>query len=201
MKAVKTILAGMVLAMSSAAEADSGTDLYWYLDLGESAEWSGSTPPSFDRFSINLWSSDGSDKINLNGKTSFFDGNDHVQSAGNTGGVNGDGTAGLYVTDLSGYAGSSAYAGYEFLITLYNGGWNAENMVAWSPQLYNWAGDRLTLGTMLADNADSFTTASDLNPAATASYYNFGATLVPEPASELLLLVGGALLALRRRRI
>ena len=199
MKAIK-ILAGMALAAAMVAEADSGTDLYWYLDLGESEQWAGGTAPSFDRFSINLWSADGSDKVNLNGSTVFFDANDHAQAAGNTGGVNNDGTAGLYRTDLSGYAGNSAYDGYEFLITLYNGGWNAENMVAWSPQLYNWQADSLTLGAMLADHADSFTTASDLNPVGAATYYNFGATLVPEPSGGLLLLVGGALLALRRRR-
>ena len=31
--------------------------------------------------------------------------------------------------------------------------------------------------------------------------YNFASTMIPEPSSGLLLLIGGALLALRRRRV
>ena len=42
---------------------------------------------------------------------------------------------------------------------------------------------------------------SDLDIPEDIEGYNFASTMVPEPTSGLLILVGGALLALRRRRI
>jgi hypothetical protein len=81
--------------------------------------------------------------------------------------------------------------GYAFLMELYTGGER---------------GDWMQLPVTLADieaaaGAGAIRISiSDLNLVEQVSAYNFASTMVPEPSSGLLALIGGALLALRRRR-
>lgn len=91
---------------------------------------------------------------------------------------------GTYYTNLSGYE-----TGYSFWMELYLGDKKVERMlkpVGWEDfQQY-------MVASSLLDN--------DLNLPDEVGAYNFASKMVPEPTSGLLLLVGGALLALRRRR-
>ena len=89
-------------------------------------------------------------------------------------------------TDISSYANSS----YSFFVELanYNNGW--EVVAANDPINYNNLSQYIATGFV------------DAQSIASAGGYNMGdgAHAVPEPTSGLLLLMGGAMLALRRRR-
>ena len=102
--------------------------------------------------------------------------------------IPGDGstTAGTYYTDMSRFK-----EGYTFMAELYLGGTKVDRMLA--PLTWSQFMDSVVSG-LTQDKVDQFA-ASLPNP------YNMASTMVPEPTSGLLLPMGGALLALRRRRV
>lgn len=196
----KMILMLMVGASFAAtALAETSTDvLMWYLDLGDSSE-DGIHNQTFDTLDFYLRSTDDpSDKINLTPYTYLnMDDVGTGQGAGTASGIDGS-FAGVYYTDLSG-AGDIDYTKYEFMMSLYSGG----SLVAWSETLFNGEPDPVLKSTLETANAlYNRANGGDLNPqqGPTATPYNFGPNVVPEPTGGLLMLVGGALLALRRKR-
>ena len=82
---------------------------------------------------------------------------------------------------------------------LYNGG----SLVAWSAVLFDPNSDDHVMKSDLSDALYALSNGGDLNPQqgpSSATPYNFGVNVVPEPSSGLMLLVGAAMLALRRKR-
>lgn len=106
--------------------------------------------------------------------------------AGSGGKIAGDGTtsAGTFYTDLSAFKD-----GYTFMAELYLGGTTVDRMLA--PLTWDEFKSSV-VGGLTGDMLDQFPTM----PAP----YNMASTMVPEPTSGLLFLMGGALLALRRRK-
>ncbi len=109
------------------------------------------------------------------------------------GGVQSDGASpsstGLTQTDISGYEGD----GYLFFVEMsnYNSADDSYTTVASGSK---WTYDQLVSSGYVAASPLDVTTAT-----AAGSSSNFGSA-IPEPSSGLLLLIGGAMLALRRRR-
>ena len=187
-----------IAALPMRVRAETCTDvLMWYLDLGDSEEEC-IHDKTFDSLNFYLRATDDhSVTIGLNDYT-YLD-MDDVGTGRNTGTATGiDGNfAGVYHTDLSG-AGDIDYSKYEFMLAAYNG----SELVAWSAVLFNPdLGDSVMLSD-LAGSLYSLTNGGDLNPMPSpgATPFSFGAYVVPEPSSGLMMLVGGALLALRRKR-
>ena len=203
MKRIMFIVAAAVVtstALTMPVRADVSTDvLMWYLDLGDSPE-EGIRTQTFDTLNFYLRSTeDPSQTISLNQFT-YLD-QDDVGTGQRTGTASGiDGSfAGVYHTDLAG-AGNIDYTKYEFMLALYNGG----NLVAWSETLFNGAADSVMKSDLATANAlYNRASGGDLNPSELppgVTPYNFGSNVVPEPTGGLLMLVGGALLSLRRKR-
>ena len=186
----KSLMAILVAALAGAAwAADTSTDvLVWYLDTEEDME---NTGIEFD--SIKFWAVGANDtRINLADKTytgpAYLLAGTPAAGSGDTITLpSGDAPTtifGSYYTDLS-----DCDSGYSFCMELYLGDQKVDRLlkpVSWSEFQRH----------MVASSGLS----NDLNLSPEAGAFNFASRMVPEPTSGLLLLVGGALLALRRRR-
>lgn len=165
--------------------------LVWYLDTDEDMEHTGA---AFD--TIKFWAVDVNDSthtIDLAGRT-YATGQELVESSPAAG--TGDTITvpnevapttvwGEYYTNLSGLE-----TGYSFWMELYLGDTKVDRML--KPVTWDQFQEYMVSSSDLVN---------DLNLSPAAGLYNFASTMVPEPSSGLLLLVGGALLALRRRRV
>ena len=95
-------------------------------------------------------------------------------------------SAGTYYTDMSAFK-----EGYTFMAELYLGGTTVDRML--TPLTWSQFMDAVVSG-LTQEKLDQF-------PEALPNPYNMASSMVPEPTSGLLLVIGGALLALRRRRV
>ena len=189
----KILIVILAAALTGAAWAgDTSADvLVWYLDTDEDMEHTGA---AFD--TIKFWAVDVNDSthtIDLAGRT-YVTGQDLVESSSAAG--TGDTITvpnevapttvwGEYYTNLSGLE-----TGYSFWMELYLGDTKVDRML--KPVTWDQFQEYMVSSSDLVN---------DLNLSPAAGLYNFASTMVPEPSSGLLLLVGGALLALRRRRV
>ena len=80
---------------------------------------------------------------------------------------------------------------YSFIIELGN--------VTWDGQSLSWVTTAASAATAYSSLGDSIGTDFDLNPQTITIWKPTSYTAIPEPSSGLLALIGGALLALRRR--
>ena len=195
-KILATILAATAFAATVLADDMSTDVLVWYVDTDEAISGQGTT---FD--TIKFWAVDSDDtKLGLGGLT--YTSPEDLKAARYSD-LSGGGPAGSgetislggsdtvtqnYYTDLSGITFDN---GYSFLMELYR---NGNERVAWMefPVSSSLAGIQAAISS-LSDLEDSFSSTPGIA-------FNMGEQMVPEPTSGLLLLVGGALLALRRRR-
>ena len=196
---MKRMMFAIAVAASLAVRADTSADvLMWYIDTTEAAD---STIQGTDFQSFNFYAKsvdDPAQTVDLRAKT--YTSMENLIAGGASdwsAGIQGDGFAGWYYTDLRG----SSLERYELMMTLYNGG----SIAAWSASMYNPDADKVMLSTpavAAAVYSISQLQGNDLNPNPTTvqNAFNFGAGVVPEPTGGLLMLVGGALLALRRKR-
>ena len=201
MKRITFMVAVAVAAIATLpmrVSAETSTDvLMWYLDLGDSPE-DCIHNQTFDTLNFYLRATDDhSVTIGLNNYTYLnMDDVGTGRGTGTAAGIDGN-FAGVYHTDLSG-AGNIDYSKYEFMLAAYNGG----NLVAWSTVLFNSSSDDHVMLSDLAGSLYSLSNGGDMNPMPSpgGTPFNFGSHVVPEPSSGLMMLVGGALLALRRKR-
>ena len=198
-KILVTILAAAAMAATAPADDTSSDVLVWFIDTEDAKEGKGTT---FD--TIKFWAVDSdNNKLGLGGLT--YSSPEDLKAArysdlsgggpagsGDSISLGGTDTAtGNYYTDLSSLA-LNGDNGYSFLMELYKTG--NDKAVAWMefPVSSSLAGIQVAI-TSLNNLTDSFASTPVIG-------YNMGEQMVPEPTSGLLLLVGGALLALRRRR-
>ena len=188
----KSLMVILAAALAGAAWAgDTSADvLVWYLDTEEDTEHTGA---AFD--TIKFWAVDVNDSthtIDLAGRT-YATGQELVESSSAAG--TGDTITvpnevgpttfwGEYYTNLSGLE-----TGYSFWMELYLGDTKVDRML--KPVTWDQFQEYMVSSSDLVKDFD-------LQPA--NGLYNFASTMIPEPSSGLLLLIGGALLALRRRR-
>ena len=197
-KVLATILAAAAVAATASADDMSADVLVWYVDTGEAS--SGGKNAAFD--TIKFWAVDSDNtKLGLGGLT--YTGPEDLKAAryadlgGRTPTASSDPTISTgyapdtatmnYYTDLSGFQYDN---GYTFLMELYKSG--NDNAVAWMEMPLGLSAVTEAI-TSLSNLEDSFSHGAGMAG-------NLGETMVPEPTSGLLLLMGGALLALRRRR-
>ena len=193
-----TILAAVFATSATllAVADDTSSDvLVWYVDTEEAV--GGGQNATFD--TINFWAVDANDnKIGLGGLTYTSPEDLKAARYGDLGGgpagsgatisLGANGTAtDNYYTDLSSYVGDN---GYTYLMELYR---NGDTAAAWTMTSLSLS-DIQTAITSLNNLTDDFNRIDESTLA-----INLGNGMVPEPTSGLLLLVGGALLALRRR--
>ncbi len=202
-KILATILAvaavGTIIPATANAETSADV-LVWYVDTSAASE--GGQNAAFDEIKFWAVDSDNNKVLGLGGLTytdpeqllakNYSDLVGSSATVGDTTPETGaafniftpaDTLAGMYYTDVTGFNDN----GYSFLMELYNGG-----------QRVDWMIQPLALSDI--QQASGVFHISDQNLSEIGDAFNFGSAMVPEPTSGLLLLVGGALLALRRRR-
>lgn len=180
----------LAAALAGAAWAENSADvLVWYLDTEEDME---NTGAEFD--TIKFWAVDSHNtKVDLADRTytgpQYLLAGTPVAGSGDTITLpSGDAPTtiyGSYYTNLSGYE-----TGYSFWMELYLGDQKVERM--FQPVSWNDFKQHMVASSGLSN---------DLNLSPEAGAFNFASHMVPEPTSGLLFLIGGALLALRRRRV
>ncbi len=184
----KSLMVILAAALTGAVwAADTSADvLVWYLDTEEDTEHTGA---EFD--TIKFWAMDANNnKIELADRTYVLNtgataGSGDTILVSASGGDEPTSIWGDYYTNLSGLE-----TGYSFWMELYLGDTKVDRMlkpVTWDE----------FQGHMIASSGIG----EDFNLPDSVELYNFASTMVPEPSSGLLLLIGGALLALRRRRV
>ena len=192
MKKILMVLAAV--AATAPLWADTSADvLVWYVDTKtDNASYDGATR-AFD--TIKFWAVDSNGRVSdLTGLT--YTGPDYLLDGGPSAG-SGESISvpsaaapttsyGSYYTDLRGFDDS-----YQFFAELYLTGQAdpVDRMLS-----------ALTWGQFSDYMISSSGLVNDLSLEPSKGLYNMASTMVPEPTSGLLLLVGGALLALRRRR-
>ena len=184
-------------ALAGAVWAETSADvLIWDIDTKkDGASYDGATR-NFD--SIKFWAIDSDNKeTDLTQYTyigpEFLLASDAATKAEGRAGDGGKITtgevatsAGTYYTDMSAFK----EGGYTFMAELYLNGTTVDRML--TPLTWDEFKSSV-VGGLTGDMLDQFPTM----PAP----YNMASTMVPEPSSGLLFLMGGALLALRRRRV
>ena len=179
-------------ALTGAAWAETSADvLIWDINTKEDeASFDGATR-NFD--TIKFWAID-SNKQETDLTQYTYIGPEYLLAnnadglAGSGGEIAGDGTtsAGTFYTDMSAFK-----EGYTFMAELYLGGTTVDRML--TPLTWSQFMDAVVSG-LTQEKLDQF-------PEALPNPYNMASSMVPEPTSGLLLVIGGALLALRRRRV
>ena len=193
----KAMSAFFAVALTAAGLAESSADvLVWYIDTthGAIAGWEPG-PREFD--TIKFWAVDveTNERIGLGGKT--YAGPEDLL-AGDPAVGSGDSISVISAPDPTTYDGGlytdlSEYdIGYTFLAEVYITG-NGDPV------------DRMLKTLTWADLQEYMVSSTDLmrdlDLMPSHGMYNMASTMVPEPSSGLLLVIGGALLVLRRRRV
>ena len=191
MKKLMSVVFAAALAGTAWAETSADV-LIWDINTKEDkASYDGATR-NFD--SIKFWAIDSNkQETDLTQYTyigpEYLLANNAEGLAGSGGGeIAGDGTtsAGTFYTDMSAFK-----EGYTFMAELYLGGTTVDRML--TPLTWSQFMDAVVSG-LTQEKLDQF-------PEALPNPYNMASSMVPEPTSGLLLVIGGALLALRRRRV
>ena len=190
MKKLMSVVFAAALAGTAWAETSADV-LIWDINTKEDdASYDGATR-NFD--SIKFWAIDSDNKeTDLTQYTyigpEYLLANNAEGLAGSGGEIAGDGTtsAGTFYTDMSAFK-----EGYTFMAELYLGGTTVDRML--TPLTWSQFMDAVVSG-LTQEKLDQF-------PEALPNPYNMASSMVPEPTSGLLLVIGGSLLALRRRRV
>lgn len=190
MKKLMSVVFAAALAGTAWAETSADV-LIWDINTKEDkASYDGATR-NFD--TIKFWAIDSNKReTDLTQYTyigpEYLLANNAEGLAGSDGEIAGDGTtsAGTFYTDMSAFK-----EGYTFMAELYLGGTTVDRML--TPLTWSQFMDAVVSG-LTQEKLDQF-------PEALPNPYNMASSMVPEPTSGLLLVIGGALLALRRRRV
>lgn len=190
MKKLMSVVFAAALAGTAWAETSADV-LIWDINTKEDkASYDGATR-NFD--TIKFWAIDSNkQETDLTQYTyigpEYLLANNTEGLAGSGGKIAGDGTtsAGTFYTDMSAFK-----EGYTFMAELYLGGTTVDRML--TPLTWSQFMDAVVSG-LTQEKLDQF-------PEALPNPYNMASSMVPEPTSGLLLVIGGALLALRRRRV
>lgn len=191
-KAIETVFvfaAIMIGAVASCEAAEGGEVLWWLIDTdyqnitGETVQGTTMTAGELGVNGARVRYENGDGVGGYLPLLGLDDNDDLVQY----GGINGVELPAEYFGSLSGISGAS----YSFVLELgnwSNGQWVSTAMES-KPAEYN---------TLVAEN--HITSWNDLTPSYAKPWSPTQFQVVPEPNSGLMLLVGGAILALRRRR-
>ena len=191
MKKLMSVVFAAALAGTAWAETSADV-LIWDINTKEDkASYDGATR-NFD--TIKFWAINTENKQETDLTQYTYIGPEYLLAnnaeglAGSGGEIAGDGTtsAGTFYTDMSAFK-----EGYTFMAELYLGGTTVDRML--TPLTWSQFMDAVVSG-LTQDRLDQF-------PNSLPKPYNMASTMVPEPTSGLLLVIGGALLALRRRRV
>ena len=190
---MKTIVKSILLASACAMfSLHADPLLYWMVNDGSSSEVSAGAPVNTIEFSyarLTYVNTDSLEGKEVSGDT--YGGNSIVPLVGDNGnyyvasakGGTGTGT----VATWADFSGISNLASQTFFIELYDSSWNRVGQSA-----------GMTYGNLVSANA---VVANSLNIGQLESLTVWAPAFgVPEPTSGLLMIIGGSLLALRRRR-